>query len=221
MNRERTESTIQHFLTESKVIRNSIATIVVLTLACLFLTGQTQAQPQTTPTSEEQACYKAAQGKVAYNQAGDKNWNVGNLSKLCQNTTDANATLACFQREIQSHNSWEKGIAACQRVIAPATSKRNTVTTTSETKWPGTARDIDAKNGEVWIIGTGAVGNDYEIHKLAGSRWTMIGGAARRIALERSGNPWIVNSAGAIYRRVNAMWQPMPGPNGEIGRAHV
>ncbi|MBL8203894.1 MAG: hypothetical protein JNM09_06655 [Blastocatellia bacterium] len=213
MNRERTASTIHHFLTERKAIRNSIATSALI-LACLFLTGQAQAQPATAPTAEEQACYKAAQGKVAYNQAGDKNWSIGNLTKLCQNTVDANATIACFQREIQSHNSWEKGIAACQRVISSPASKRNTVTTTSETKMPGAARDIDAKNGEVWIISTNAVGNDYEIHKLAGSRWTTIGGAARRIAVDTSGNPWIVNSAGVIYRRVNAMWQPVPGPNG-------
>ncbi len=72
MKRERTESTIRHFLTGSQAIRNPIATIVVLTLAFLFLPGQTQAQ--TAPTPQEQACFNAVQGKVAYNQAGDKHW---------------------------------------------------------------------------------------------------------------------------------------------------
>ena len=134
MKRERTESTIHHFLTASQSIRNPIATIVVLTLTFLFLQGQTQAQ---TP--------------VSY---------------------------------------------------------------TSQTKMPGAARDIDAKNGQVWIIGTAAVGSDYEIHKLAGSSWTKVDGAARRIAVEKSGIPWVVNSTGKIYRRVNNVWQQMPGPNG-------
>ncbi len=84
----------------------------------------------------------------------------------------------------------------------------------SQTKMPGAARDIDAKNGQVWIIGTGTVGNDYEIHKLAGASWTKVDGAARRIAVEKSGIPWVVNSTGKIYRRVNNVWQLMPGPNG-------
>lgn len=79
-------------------------------------------------------------------------------------------------------------------------------------KMPGAARDIDAKNGHVWIIGTVAVGNDYDIRKLVGSTWTAVDGAARRIAVDKSGNPWVINSLGNIYRRVNNVWQQMPGP---------
>ena len=203
MKRERTESTIRHVLTGNQSIRNPIATIVVLTLAFLFLQGRTQAQ--TAPTPQEQACFNAVQGKVAHNQAGNKNWNEANLRKLCQYTTNPNTTIACFQREIQAHNSWEKGVAAC---------KNDLVSYPSQTKMQGAARDIDAKNGQAWIIGTGAVGNDYEIYKLAGSSWTKVDGAARRIAVEKSGIPWVINSTGKIYRRVNNQWQLMPGPNG-------
>lgn len=203
MKRERTESTIRHLLTGSQSIRNSIATIVLLTLTFLVMQGQTQAQ--TAPTPQEQACFNAVQGKVAYDQAGNKNWSEANVRKLCQHTTSPSVTIACFQRQIQAHNNWEQGIAAC---------KNDLVSYPSQTKMQGAARDIDAKNGQVWIIGTGAVGNDYEIHKLAGSSWTKVDGAARRIAVEKSGVPWVVNSTGKIYRRVNNAWQQMPGPNG-------
>lgn len=163
---------------------------------------QTTASAQ---TALEKQCYVAVQGKVAWNQTGDKNWSEENLRKLCQNTTSPNVTIACFQREIQAHNSWDKGIAACKSEI---------VSYASQTKMPGAARDIDAKNGQAWIIGTGAVGNDYEIYKLAGSNWIKVDGAARRIAVEKSGIPWAVNSTGKIYRRVNNVWQQMPEPNG-------
>ncbi len=203
MKREPIETATNHFLTVRQFLKNTGATIVLLTLAFLFLPEQTQAQ--TAPTPQEQACFNAVQGKVAYDQAGNKAWGEVNLRKLCQYTTNPNVTIACFQREIQAHNSWEKGIAAC---------KNDLVSYDSQTKMQGAARDIDAKNGQVWIIGTGAVGADYDIHKLAGSTWTKVDGAARRIAVEKSGNPWVINSTGKIYRRVNNMWQQMPGPNG-------
>lgn len=197
------ERAIHYFLTGSQSIRNPIATIVVLTLTFLCMPGQAQAQ--TAPTPQEQACFNAVQGKVAYDQAGSKTWSEVNLRKLCQHTTNPNTTIACFQREIQAHNSWARGIAAC---------KNEMVSYDSQTKMQGAARDIDAKNGQVWIIGTGAVGNDYEIYKLAGASWTKVEGAARRIAVEKSGIPWVINSTGKIYRRVNNVWQLMPGPNG-------
>ncbi len=192
MNRERTESTIRHFLIGSLAIRNPIATIVALTLTFLCVQGQTQEKIGLTP--QEADCFAAVQGKVAYDRAGSKNWSEVNLLKLCQYTTNPNTTIACFQQEMRAHNDSQRSIAAC---------KNNLVTSPSQTKMPGAARDIDAKNGHVWIIGTTAVGNDYEILKLAGSSWTRVDGAARRIAVEKSGIPWVVNSAGRIYRRVN------------------
>ncbi|MFN7947800.1 MAG: tectonin domain-containing protein [Blastocatellia bacterium] len=202
MQREPGERVTDDFLAGGQFIRNSIATIAVLTLAFLCVPGQTQERAALTP--QEYACFNAVQGKVAYDQAGNKNWSASNLRKLCQNTINPNATIACFQAQINAHNNLEQGIAACQATI---------VSYTERTQMQGTARDIDAKNGQVWIIGTGAVGNDYEIYKLAGSGWTKVDGAARRIAVEKSGIPWVVNSIGNIYRRVNNVWQLMPGPH--------
>lgn len=81
-------------------------------------------------------------------------------------------------------------------------------------RMPGAARDIDAKNGAVWMIGTAAVDADYEIYQLSGSNWTKVDGAARRIAVDNNGKPWVITSIGMIFRRDNDSWTVIPGPNG-------
>lgn len=62
----------------------------------------------------EQQCFDAIQGKVAYDQAGNKWWGASDVQKLCAGTTNTAATIACFQAEIKSHNSWSRGIEACK-----------------------------------------------------------------------------------------------------------
>ncbi|MBX7172365.1 MAG: hypothetical protein K1X72_15470 [Pyrinomonadaceae bacterium] len=83
----------------------------------------------------------------------------------------------------------------------------NTLATTSLK----TARDIDAKNGVVWAIGTNSVPGGYGIYKFNDSSWTQIDGGATRIAVDQSGNPWIINSVGTIFRRINDAWTEIPG----------
>ena len=61
----------------------------------------------------EQKCAAAIQGKVAWNWAGDKNWEPGNLRRLCESTTLVDATTECFRSEIQSHDDWERAIRTC------------------------------------------------------------------------------------------------------------
>jgi hypothetical protein len=78
----------------------------------------------------------------------------------------------------------------------------------------GTAKDIDAKNGAVWIIGTTPVAGGYGIYKFNGSGWTQIDGGATRIAVDNTGNPWVINSEGTIFRRINNAWTTIAGPNG-------
>ncbi len=111
MKREPNERATNHFLTVTQAIRNSMTTMVALTLALLFMQGQAQAQ---SPTPLEQQCMTAVQGKVAWNQAGSTAWGADNLRNVCQGTTNPSATIACFQAQIKAHNSWERGIAECK-----------------------------------------------------------------------------------------------------------
>ncbi len=111
MKRERNERATNHFLTVRQSIKNKVATIFVLTLIVLCMQGLAQAQ---SPTALEQQCMSAVQGKVAYDQAGNKTWNDGNLRNLCQGTTNPTATIACFQAQIQTHNDWQRGLTACK-----------------------------------------------------------------------------------------------------------
>lgn len=74
-----------------------------------------------------------------------------------------------------------------------------------------TARDVDAKNGVVWAIGTNSVPGGYGIYKFNGSSWTQIDGGATRIAVDQTGNPWIINADGTIFRRTNDAWTQISG----------
>ncbi|MBL8305285.1 MAG: hypothetical protein JNM33_01215 [Rubrivivax sp.] len=76
------------------------------------------ASAQLTPA--ERACASAVQGRVAWNQQGNTQWQTGNLERLCRGTQDANATVACFQAQIRMHNDWSRGIDACQGMAQAA-----------------------------------------------------------------------------------------------------
>jgi len=68
---------------------------------------------------------------------------------------------------------------------------------------PGKARDIGigGSDGSVWVIGwTRIAGGGYGIYRWTGSNWRQIDGAAIRISVDPSGRPWVVNSAGNIYK---------------------
>lgn len=54
------------------------------------------------------------QGKIAYDQAGNKTWNEANVRKLCQGTSNINETTSCFQSEVSKHNDWNRGIESCK-----------------------------------------------------------------------------------------------------------
>ncbi len=75
---------------------------------------QAQPSPVTTPT--ENACYDAVQGKVARNRAGSTGWNDGNVRRLCADTTNPSATIACFEGQIAEHDDWNRAINACAGV---------------------------------------------------------------------------------------------------------
>ncbi len=88
---------------------------------------------------------------------------------------------------------------------------------------PGLAKDIGVgANGEAWAIGTLAMGNgDFSIHKWNGSSWVGTDGGALRIAVGPTGVPWVVNSAGTIFRRTSnsptsGSWQQLAGSAKDI-----
>ena len=85
---------------------------------------------------------------------------------------------------------------------------------------PGSAKDIGVGgDGSVWIIGTnpGGTAHDFGIHRWTGSNWQGIEGGGVRIDVDQMGNPWIVNSNGEIFRRVNDTWVHLPGSAKDIG----
>jgi len=75
----------------------------------------------------------------------------------------------------------------------------------------GSARDVDAKNGVVYIIGTNSVPGGYGIYRYNGSGWTPVDGGGVRVAVDNAGDPWIVNSSGSIFRRNGNAWTEIPG----------
>jgi surface antigen len=86
---------------------------------------------------------------------------------------------------------------------------------------PGLARDIDiGQDGSVWVIGAGQVPGGFSIHRWTGSDWQRVDGGAVRIAIAPNGQPWVVNDAGHIFRRVNGTWQRMPGLARDIAIGH-
>lgn len=75
----------------------------------------------------------------------------------------------------------------------------------------GQAHDIDAKNGEVWIIGIKGVDLGWAILKFDGTGWVEVGGSARRIATDGHGSAWVINATGALLRWQNGAWVEVPG----------
>ena len=106
--------------------------------------------------SLEKQCFDAVQGKLIWNKTtGNKTWGASYVKELCKGTTNPANTIACFSREIQSHNSWRKGIDACK--VNPTVAR---ATTTANTAANSTAQlekqCFDAVQGKVAYNKTGA-----------------------------------------------------------------
>lgn len=116
--------------------------------------------PSNSNLSLEQQCYNAVQGKVAWSKGGSKTWGAANVQKLCKGTTNPDATIACFKREIEIHNSWSKGVDACKANTTVAKTKGPVTTSNvAEVKFfsinnltLAEARSLAARNG--WELAT-------------------------------------------------------------------
>ncbi len=86
---------------------------------------------------------------------------------------------------------------------------------------PGCAKDIGVAGLSVWVVGCIPSGNGFSIHKWNGNNWdfdttSSIVGAVHITVNGPDLRPWIVNSAGQIFRRTSndpssGGWEQLPG----------
>jgi hypothetical protein len=169
----------------------------------------------------ERDCYNLVQDKVAYDTEGHTAWSPGNIVNLCKGTTNPQATISCFNTEMP-RSGWSAASKFCSlnsgavdRVMPntapPPTSPRIPSAASGPAMMRGQAHDIDAKNGQVWIVGIKGVDMGWAILKFDGTGWVEIDGSARRIAIDGQGTPWVINATGGILRRQNGVWVEVPG----------
>jgi hypothetical protein len=91
-------------------------------------------------------------------------------------------------------------------------------------KWlslPGRALDIGANGGQVYVIGNNAVPGGFGIFrwngKTFGNVWDAVSGGATEITVDQTGNPWVVNDQGSIYRWQGGRFELLPGKANDIG----
>jgi hypothetical protein len=92
------------------------------------------------------------------------------------------------------------------------------------TSWTGREQglkftDIGAgSNGSVYGVTQTASGAGYQMVRWTGSSWAVFAsGGALRVTVDNLGNPWILNSAGAIQRWNGTAWETLPGSATDIG----
>ena len=83
---------------------------------------------------------------------------------------------------------------------------------------PGTATEIAAgADGSMWMIGTGNPSRGFGIHQWRSNNWSKINdNGAERIAVDRKGNVWTINSRNEIYQKRGSGWNRMPGAARDI-----
>ena len=82
----------------------------------------------------------------------------------------------------------------------------------------GAATDIGVgANGAVFTIGTNRSDGGYGIWKWTGNQWQALPGGGVRIAVDPSGNPWVVNDRGTIFQWRGGSWAKLPGSATDIG----
>lgn len=107
---------------------------------------------------------------------------------------------------------------------------RRTTNTASSGSWEQIggqlASDIAVGgNGAVWITTKTPLGGGFQVAKFNGSGWDLTDGGAVRLAVGPTGVPWVVTSAGIVFRRTSSSatsgsWEQLPfgeGPVFDIG----
>jgi hypothetical protein len=84
--------------------------------------------------------------------------------------------------------------------------------------YPGLATDVAVgANGSVWAVSANPVSGGYRLWRWTGTAWAPVRGGGIRIAVDPSGNPWMVNSLHHIYRWAGTGWTRMPGAATDLG----
>jgi outer membrane protein assembly factor BamB len=77
---------------------------------------------------------------------------------------------------------------------------------------PGVASAISVgANWTVEVVGSNAVPGGFGLWRWNGQNWNPVSGGATRIAVDPSGNPWIVNAAKEIAHFSGGVWTRYPG----------
>ncbi len=73
-------------------------------------------------------------------------------------------------------------------------------------------------DGSVWAIGTQRSGGGFAIYEFdpTDKSWDKVDGGGVRIAVDASGDPWVVNDSNDIYERVENKWIRRPGSAKDI-----
>ena len=99
-----------------------------------------------------------------------------------------------------------------------ASASRATSAASSLVLHPGSGTDVGVgANGAVWLVGANVVGGGFGIWHWTGSAWASVPGGAVRVAVDPSGNPWVINSLHAIYRWSGTGWIQLPGAGIDVG----
>lgn len=64
--------------------------------------------------------------------------------------------------------------------------------------------------GAVWLIANDSVNGGHSIYEYTNQTFTKVAGGAIDVAVAPDGTPWVVNSYGTIFKRVNGSWQAIP-----------
>ena len=68
-------------------------------------------------SKNEQACFNAIQGKVAWNRAGATLWGRSTVEDFCKGVVNYEARIGCFQNGITAHGDTQKAIDECKNLV--------------------------------------------------------------------------------------------------------
>ena len=81
---------------------------------------------------------------------------------------------------------------------------------------PGAAVDVGTgANNVTWVIGTNNVGGGKGIYRWTGGNWQNIAGGALRIAVNPSGNAWVINSYDHVFEWKGSSWNYISAVTGK------